>query len=467
MTASLGGWAVGSIVVVLLVTLPAWLAGDPIGTVRTFAGTLCAAVIVYSAIRLAMLVVAGRAAYMAFVFWTFVYVWFGLSAFLQLSVGDFPRRTNFIGSTYSAGLLWRAEAVVIIGCIGYEVGYRLKPRLRIGALDASTRSLSPRKLVIACWVAIGLAVLYLALVGAALFTSRTDLGRMGFDKQLKTVLFAVGAIAAWCIGPNGSMRWRTNRHARRYLFAATIVLTLLVCNPVTTQRGLAGAVYGSVLLALVDVRSRRAIRVVTITILVGTILVFPALDVFRGASSSRYDKVIQTGDVFQPLRETSGNYAMYTEVADGVDYVDKFGHTDGKHLLATTFVFVPRSIWHGKADNLANSVTRQLGYPAYFNFASPLWMEFYVEGGMPLLFVGFVVFGHLSSRLDTSMRRQPVSSAYLAALTPALASFQLYLLRGPLQTTAALCGLTILVSWLTFPRLRRRGAAALPSPTSS
>jgi hypothetical protein len=90
-----------------------------------------------------------------------------------------------------------------------------------------------------------------------------------------------------------------------------------------------------------------------------------------------------------------------------------------------------------------------LGYPTRLNQSSPLWTEFYVDGGFPLVVLGFLALGLITARLQRRFEHaDPFSLS--AALVPLLAGYQLYVLRGSLlAVTPRLTVLLVLVYAVT------------------
>ncbi len=452
----------------MAVALPLLLADDVGRTIGRTPGLVLFAVIQLSAWMFCRLLIAARPRYMAFCFWIFVYIWFGITAFLQVDHGVFSRRAQYVGTSYSEHMLTTAALIVLIGCIAYLAGGALantRP-LHGGRLRRPRLALSLRKLQIASLVSSALALAAIYAIGITnLFSSREAVTATapGWTKAARIVIFVAGFLVVYAFRSGRVFVWREITLGTRVVMVTAVAGSLVVGNPIGTQRAISAMVYGALMLAAIPRGSRRGIRFAFVALLLGTVVVFPSLDGFR-REQPRIDTTVasepDTG-LRAVLRNPNGNYAMFTQVADGVDYVDRFGHTNGSHLLADGFVFVPRSIWTGKAQDVGDSVADALGYPTRFNFSSPLWMELYVDGGWLLLVAGFVAYGWVSNQLDRASTRLN-ESAFLPTVVLAVAFYQFYLLRGSLLAAMPLFYVLVVAMALVF---RRAPSPAETAPT--
>jgi hypothetical protein len=140
---------------------------------------------------------------------------------------------------------------------------------------------------------------------------------------------------------------------------------------------------------------------------------------------------------------------MFAQVHTAVEYVDRDGHRFGRQLLGSALFLVPRTLWTGKPVDTGDLMHDAVGYPTRLNQSSPLWTEFYVDGGFLLVILGFLGYGWISARLQRRLDEQhPFSLG--AVLVPILAGYQLYVLRGSLlgatPRLAVLLGLVFLTT---------------------
>lgn len=461
--------------VVLAFVLPLALAQRPGDTLSRPPGPILLAIVVLSSTMFCRLVIEAQPRYMAFCFWIFVYIWFGLTAFLQVDQGVFSRRETYVGSTYSDQTLATAAGIILVGCLAYLVGGAVAATRHTASARPARRArvLSLPRLQIAATVAVVLSVAAIASIGLGnLFSSREAVASTapGWTKAARIVIFVAAFLVVYAFRGGRVFPWRALSLASRTVMVGAVIGALVVANPIGTQRAIVAMVYGAIALAAIPRSSRRGIRLVFVALLLGTVIVFPALDAFRRETPLQRELLVvgaSYDSLAAVLRDPNGNYSMFTQVADGVDYVDRFGTTNGAHLTADAFVFVPRSVWTGKARDVGDSVADALGYPPRLNFSSPLWMELYVDGGWLLVMVGMVGYGWASRWLDRASEARP-ENTFLPALVTAVAFYQFYLLRGSLLAAMPLFYVLVVTMFLVFaPVARARGlrrpASAEPS----
>jgi hypothetical protein len=156
---------------------------------------------------------------------------------------------------------------------------------------------------------------------------------------------------------------------------------------------------------------------------------------------------------------------MYSQVMNGLLYVNDHGHTDGRQLSGVVLFFVPRAVWTGKPQDTGDTVHDALGYPDRLNQSSPLWVELFVDGGYPLVAVGFVGYGYVLTSLER--RRLAESVSLLTAtscLVPLIASYQLFILRGSLLGATPRFVTLVLLARLMFVRRTVAPGADVPRP---
>src|SRR5207244_992891 len=100
---------------------------------------LHASLIVWSAIRISLIVKSGAPRFMTVVFWFYVYFWLGLAPFAQLTVGIFP-----LPALFPEQPLAEASLTVLVGVVGFELGHLFRGRstqtgwlARLGSRDVT------------------------------------------------------------------------------------------------------------------------------------------------------------------------------------------------------------------------------------------------------------------------------------------------------------------------------------------
>ena len=421
------------------IALPFIGADNFLDTLFSTSGFLAYFTIQFSIIRLTMLMIAGKPRYMAINFWVFVYIFFGIASFLQLDSGNFLRHQLYRGGDYATSVLTLAQFIVVVGCVSYELGaYFLRhrpPRRMLTAPPSATVSLSDLNAV--TLIAVIAGVIYIGRAGASIVGTRDSINSFeanSVNNLIRMVLFGAAFLILATFHRARIHDWRALSGISQALFIVCVAECLIVNNPSTTQRATVGAVIGGLAAAYVSSDSKRFIRLMIIALIAGTVIVYPALNTFRRADPTNEISVTPTG-FLGDLKLADENFNMFAQVGDGIEYVDEFGHDYGKFFLASSLVFVPRSIWTSKALDAGDTTHDALGYPSRYNYSSPLWMESYVEGGFPVLIAVFLALGAISFLLDLHFVQ--VGFGRLALMAPAIAFYLPYVLRGSTLAASA------------------------------
>lgn len=426
---------------------------------------------VFSALRISMLMATAKRHYLCLTYWIFIYVFLGLSATVQLLEGQSFFIERFLGAPFSSSTQLRAVILVWVGVLAGELGMYQARRSRSRSrrprdLGDQRTYLNLRRLRLYSWMAILASGLAIAALGGPqeLLRSRGDLSGdiLSIDGGLAGA--GVGAIVAValrfppyvCLGL--WLWWRRGPSGPRYepgdllVVIALLVNVLLVTNPISTPRFLVGTVSLGFLFTLTRRSSPLQFRIGLFSILVVLILVFPYLDTFR-RSTDRQIVLRGIADQFVEKQD----YAMYQQVQIGMEYVEQFGHTDGTQLLGSLFFFVPRPVWPGKPGDTGDLTITGLGFPDRLNTSSPLWLEFYVDGGWVFVVAGSWAFAFAIRRLDDiSPDRFADARGYTGALVPLVAPYTIFLLRGSLLASMPRLLVLVALVGVPFATLARR-----------
>ncbi len=444
---SASGWLCLAATTAASIVLPFIWAERPMATIESTSGALAGMLCVYAGARLGHLIAQGRPRFLSFMFWTFVYIWFGLAPFLQIDADRFFLAQDLLGRSFSSDMQTRGMVLIWVGVMAFEAGglvaARGKVRVPPEPAPGERRALlSQRRVQVLSVVALLASTIGLYRVGGlgTLFTSRRDLASaLGYGQDtliqsslsstvLRFPVFVAAFLAVTLIRHPRGRPWRDLSFGSRLLFGTTIVAALVINNPIASPRFLVGVVYGAIAFAAIRPRDRAVIRTTMVGLLVTLLVIFPYLDLFRRGPDARLNRV----GVHENILEKA-DYSMYSQVMNGLQYVDRHGHTEGHQLAAAAFFYVPRSIWSGKAEDTGDTIHDALGYPERLNQSSPLWVELYVDGGYSLVVVGFAGYGYVLMALE---RRRLVEAESLltavSCLVPLVACYQLFLLRGSL-----------------------------------
>ena len=383
------------------------------------------------------------------VLWLFVYVFLGLAPLVQLRSATFPSTTP----DTDRGLDVLTMVVVLVGVAAIVVGLLLAGR-RPARDRLPVRDVSPHRAHLLSWGALVLSAGYVYVLGAATLFASRDV-RSSVDGALwpNPAVGALGrALVIWplVVCFVALMRLRRQRAVQgqpRPLLLPVLTggAVLLLANPVSTPRYITGTAYLAVAVALgVCSRPGRA-RVFALALAAGLVLVFPFADF------ARYDDAAPgaQGGVVQAL--TSGDFDAFHQINNALDYVRDEGLTGGAQLDGALLFAVPRELWPDKPEDTGILLAEHRDYD-FTNLSAPLWAEFYVDGGWPLLVLGMIALGYLVRVGDE--RERPVGGTVggRGVLAVVLPFYLVILLRGSLlQAMAALSVILVMTALLRKP----------------
>ncbi|MGH3611021.1 MAG: O-antigen polymerase [Pseudonocardia sp.] len=424
------------------------------------------AIVLIGAVRLSGVLGSGKPDLFRAFFYVFVFVFMGVAALAQVVAGAYPMDgRSYAHDTVTDGLL-----AVLVGIAGYELGWYLyRRRAPRTATDGATVRwyFSPSRTVLVGVLGL-IAVSYqISRYGIAAFlTSRSETiailaGRdadsspfyNALDKTsgLLTIfltqvpVFAALFIILYCRhhrlwAPPRSMAtdalWRT-------FILVLIAANVVINNPIGNGRFWSCLVVVAFISIYVSYTRVSGVRAYVGFALVILLFLFTALDAFRNTGDPNFDVAgPRTGIV------SDATYSMFQMELNGVEFVEREGHTAGRQMLGTLLAFVPRGLWENKPGP-----TGQLVDPQYVRSATA-WTEFQVDFGITGVLLLFALYGAASAAL--TVRGVNARPGLLHAAVPLLAVFQLFLLRGSLLPAAvhlyqlvAVFALTIAVRRIT------------------
>ncbi|MFH8798588.1 hypothetical protein ACH4F6_03140 [Streptomyces sp. NPDC017936] len=431
-------------------------------------------VVVHSGGALARVLTAPAVRVVAFGFWVFAYIWFGLAPLAMLAVDAYPWPYRPDETT-----AFEAVAVVELGLLAYSAGTALAARRRRvraasvppGFLERLlSRRVAPWRLMALCGFALAFAALVVSRQPgrlAAYFTSRqaiTEAAATGNAQEafLQVLLsWSLSVPAFWALlgllhlprVPGGD-RWL--RGLRWLLLPVLLVLNAVVNNPISKPRFWVGTVLLTLVFTVPRLSRPRAFRAAAAALIAALLVVFPYSDYFR--YSDREDvSVVSLTDQFT----TNGDYDAFQQVQTGVDYARENGFHP-EDALGPPLFMVPRSMWPEKPEDTGIALARFAGYE-FLNLSAPLWIESYLWAGPFAVVVVFCLLGAFGRRADDVrhlLRDRPGTLA--ALLVPAFAFYQMVFLRGSLLGIAGPLTLLTAVPLLISARTAR--ASRLPSP---
>ncbi|MCS6521332.1 oligosaccharide repeat unit polymerase [Curtobacterium citreum] len=381
----------------------------------------------------------------------FVYGFLGLAPLVQLrmraEVGTTP---GFVEDFATTTVL-----IILAGFASICFGSLLAT---IKAPDAAIRvrpvqHLHAPRVVLITLFAFAVAAFYVSRVGLASFGRP----RLEFSARLGEV-FPDDTTAALIVGfASMSMlvalvaqimlfrqRRRAGSKAPLLLLAVTAVTLLLIVNPISSARYAVGTVYLAFLAAAGIWGTLRRYRTISVLTLGALFFLFPIASTFRNSLDAKVS-------LQNPLESLlSGDFDSFDQINNAVYFVAVRGITWGDQLLGVIFFWVPRSIWPDKAIDTGVLLAQFRGY-SFQNLSAPLWAEFFINGGWPLLILGMILVGFGARRWDARLDAQILATGTPTLLGSIVPFYFLIMLRGSLLQAMASLGVILLLNWfLTF-----------------
>ena len=441
-------WFLG-IAFVMSVFMPILLVAAVDDGGRSTAWIITLAISVWSGLRLAWIISRGKPYLFEFMFWLFVYIFFGLAASVQIRSGVVATTTPDVLPEMD----WPTSLFLLGSLVMFELGRLLVRRPADQSEDTPTRIRQINKNV--AW-----ALLFFGLLMNAYYVSQQGIGSFFQDRYsrqaARDVSFADPTVAAivqalaWIpllVAAGAFAYLRKQRRAQglsgRYgllvLFAAAGVV--LVVNPISGARFTAGTVMFALVCYLGIFKTPTLVRLSLSGIIVAFLFLFPILDVFRTVSG--------TADRPGFFDEYAGNadYDAFWQVANTLSYISVEGITWGRQALGVLFFWVPRSIWPDKPVDTGILLANFKGY-SFTNLSSPLWAEFAINFGVVCTLLIMVGFGAGMVKLDLRLPRAFAVGGTAAIIGAILPAYMIILLRGSLLQASG--GLFVMLASMTL-----------------
>ncbi len=439
-------FAVGAAVLAALVPLLLLMQVEDVG--RSSAWVLTLAVMIWSGLRLAAVISAGRPLLFDFFFHMFTYVFMGLAPTVQIRSGLLSTTTQGISGDFDVPTAW----LVVIGVASYEAGrlvHILREQSGVGWRPRRLRK-PPRPVLDArVNTARSLILVALGVLFSGYFVSKVGIGSLFgsrdsafairsaiwpdpstraivYSLAIYPLLVGIGAIAQVRRGFNHALSsWYS------IVIIAAMAVLLVVVNPVSSARYSLGTVlFALVVYAGAMVNATRA-RVTLVATLAGLIFLFPLADAFRGPAV----KLVRNG--FFGEYQANPDYDAFWQIANSLSYV-----TDGlvqpfRQLLGSVFFWLPRLVWPDKPLDTGSLLAQYRGY-TFGNLSAPLWAEFLVNGGVIFLLIGFLITGFFLRTMDKKLLPAFTGAGLWAIVGAVFPVYMTILLRGSLlQATGA------------------------------
>jgi hypothetical protein len=425
-------------------------------------------ILLFSTLKLAGFAQSREQRLVAMTFWVFVYIFLSLIPLLQVATGAFAWSAYFDDQT-----MMLASLVVLVGLLAFEAGQKLDWRWSpvLGSRPLLNRPLSAQIVFGMSSVSVLLAVILVGERGwetlvlsrseqYQFLTSRYELPVMLLVTSLATTPIFVSTVALLVIWRFAKRRLAQCKLSWKWWIGLLIIAMLIFNNPLVASRMKIGTMLLSFIFLM---RWRRWSNLLSIAILiVGLLVVFPYADIFRTTFDVIVEDKLTDTTLFNQLTE-KGDFDAFQQIANTTLFVEDLGYQYGRQITGASLFWVPRALWEDKPLATGMLVAEHSGYP-YTNLSLPLWGEFYIDGGLVLVGVGFFLYGVLVNILDSrhAAANQGALPTVASLLVPIFASYQIYFLRGSLMPAIAYFSPILLMALLASLAPRPSGVGFGP-----
>ncbi len=321
----------------------------------------------------------------------FCLLFFWIAPVLQVSSGFYTGKLQ----VYEDDVV-RANVFIFVWLVFYNVGVLLSAGKTFKAKQFSYGSVSTKFVFLVL-----LAIVIIAV---------NDIRKNGFDFSRNSFVeletHSLGLLINHCLtalvtfGTIFVISWSKNTKRSKIYIIVSIACLLLSCFPTAMSRYATGSIYCCLCLTLFP-SLRKKHRIIVIMLL-GMIVLFPVMDLYRYKSFSQVsftDIKNQISNVTEYF--SSGHYDAYQMIIAATRLVDYAGYSYGYQLLGALLFFVPRQFWPTKPVGTGAYIAQTLGWQ-FSNVSCPYIGEAYVNFGVPGIILLSLFLGYIVNRMDNS-----------------------------------------------------------------
>ncbi len=393
------------------------------------------------------------------IFYIFVYVFLGITPLIQINNYKYPWP-----GYYSDNLLFFAGVVIILGILGYEIGLYLGNKTNQKSLKLKQTKITIN-LPLLCTVSLISFLVSIYNFGGVgnLFLDRNSMNSLleKTDLLISSSLLRVPVFISLCLIFLLLKKESKNQNKSKFILyilaVLFIILNIIASNPISTPRFWMGTLFLGVTFLIIKWGKNTILFIIAFT-LITLLYIFPNADIF---SRNRVGGIkLKSSGIIDSLA-TSGDFDAFQQLLNTIEFVSVSGISWGKQFLGTLFFWLPRSIWEGKPIGSGALVASGVGYD-YTNLSSPMWAEFYINFGLLGVFILFILYGWICSVLQEKFIHALINNSINInrIFIPIFSAYQLFLLRGELQSTfpylVVILSFTILGSYKLKVKLIKR-----------
>lgn len=448
----------------LCIAVPLWLTPVSSTSLPQLTTVLSYLVVVYAGTRVSRTISLGRPEWLSFMFWSFTYIWIGLSLYTQNITGTNPYDVAFSSDSRQA-----ACAIALVGMLCFDLGGAWQ-RWTPAAGVRPPRLIQPRRVaVLAALTIVGAPFLVYQMGGfTSLFVSRADrsqsIQEAGFGMTSGAIAISLTAMVPVVTSACFITMFRNDPELRRrptWLVSgvACTLLAILIMNPISNPRYLAGAIVLGLLFSLARTNRTRVFQATASIVFTALLFLFPYSDLYRTRNGTL---------TYRPLLDlftSKGDYDTAVQMVSVIDFRHATGGTHGNQFLGLVGFFVPRDYWPSKPGSTGALLAAWKHY-RYTNTSSPLWVEAYIDGGILAIILVFIVLGFVAAATSQAYFVQQHLNSFTRVLVPLVAGYSPIILRGTLTTAVGSFCVMFATAWFATNRKQDHSSHKHESPPS-
>lgn len=409
------------------------------------------ALIIYSGTRLVGIASRGENKAVEATFWIFCYVFFGICAFAQIAEQRYPWP-----GTYSTSELLISQFIILAGMVSFDLSkLNIQKRFIIAKPKNNCKSITITKskiyqasmlsLPASIYATVKLGGLRFVFMNrterSAILSTKFDTAHLNILNSLSQTVPFVLFIAALAFKLNSK---RANSLAYNILLGVLALWAAITDNPIATPRTWVGTV---IIASLFVIPWRRYFSVVLIYgLTLSLVIVLPYADIYR---TSNHINIIQKIEIDASKNQliTKPDFDSFQQINNGVIFVKLNGYQMGRQILGSLLFWYPRYYWENKPNSTGVLISETVNYK-FTNLSAPLWVEFFIDGGILLVLVGFYLYGRLIRHLDVERAKSTGRTSAIFVFSTIYIGYQLFLLRGALMPAIAYIAPMIIVIFL-------------------
>ena len=314
-------------------------------------------------------------------------------------------RYYWTGLDYAEGTALTTAVMILLFLLSFAIGQFMTPQaLRSDYIGKIARNEAmPRTTLICLFSAVTVLLAWIVIYhfGIDFFlVSRGKLSaaRAEFANPIAATLFTLPRVVlVICIALLFGLRRRGFGPpvVVNTLLIGAIGALLIIAFPGSLGRTLLFGIVIALLLIFFPFRHPKTRLAAVLIISFGIFTVFPISQQINRGTSFKAQIELPSASEYM----LSGDFDGFQTTMNAVVYTEQHGHTMGHQIGSAMLVFIPRSLWPGKAEATGVLTSKSFGY-VFTNLSTPIVGELYIDWGVFGVIIGGLLIGLVIRRLD-------------------------------------------------------------------